>query len=126
VKNVNHNIEFKNFEADQATRGLIDTLIKKLKKKAKHFPADEVFLRLMTEENPARTLYRVSVTMEIPGEAAATKKTLPAKEERHDLTEALRDAFIEIDRQLEAYKASLRGEQWWKRKARRGELRAQK
>ena len=123
---MNHNVEFKNFEADQPIRGLIDTLIRKLEKKAKRFPPDEVFLRLMVEENPARTLYRVSLTMEIPGEAPATAKILPAKEERHDLTEALRDAFMEIDRQLEAYKASLRGEHWWKRKARRAELRAQK
>jgi len=123
---MNHNVEFKNLEPDQTTRELIDSLIKKLERKAKRFPPDGVFLRLMVEENPARTLYRVSLTMEIPGEAPATKKTLPAKEERHDLTEALRDAFAEIDQQLEAYKANLRGEQWWKRKARRAELRAQK
>ena len=121
-----HNVEFKNLEPDQSTRALIDSLIKKLERKAKRFPLDEVFLRVMVEENPVRTLYRISLTMEIPGEAPATQKTLPAKAERHDLTEALRDAFAEIDQQLEAYKASLRGEQWWKRKARRAELRAQK
>jgi ribosome-associated translation inhibitor RaiA len=80
----------------------------------------------MAEENAARTLYHVSLTMEIPGAAPATKKTLAAKEERHDLTEALREAFTEIERQLEAYKANLRGEQWWKRKGRREELRARK
>ena len=120
------NVEFKNLEPDHMIRKLVNQLTKKLERKAKRFPPDEVFLRLMVEENPARTLYRVSLTMEIPGAAPATQKTLPAKEERHDLTEALRDAFTEIDRQLEAYKASLRGEQWWKRKARRAELRAQK
>jgi ribosome-associated translation inhibitor RaiA len=121
-----HNVEFKNLEPDQSTRALIDSLIKKLERKAKRFPLDEVFLRVMVEENPVRTLYRISLTMEIPGEAPATQKALPAKAERHDLTEALRDAFAEIDRQLEAYKANLRGEQWWKRKARREDLRARK
>jgi ribosome-associated translation inhibitor RaiA len=123
---MNHNVEFKNLEPDQTTRELIDSLVRKLEKKAKRFPVDEVFLRLMVEENRARSLYRVSLTMDIPGAAPATKKTLPAHEERHDLTEALRDAFAEIDQQLAAYKANLRGEQWWKRKARREELRARK
>jgi ribosome-associated translation inhibitor RaiA len=121
-----HNVEFKNLEPDRSIRALIDGLIKKLERKARRFPPEEVFLRLMVEENPARTLYRVSVTMEIPGEARAMNKTLAAKAERHDFNDTLREAFGEIDRQLEAYKASIRGEPWWKRKTRRAELRAQK
>src|SRR4029077_11579593 len=108
-----HNVEFKNFQADKRIRKLIDNLLKKLEKLAKRFPPDEVFLRLMIEENPVRKLYHVSLVLEIPGKSPATKKTLATKEDRHDLLEALRDAYDEIERQLEAYKATVTGEYVW-------------
>jgi ribosome-associated translation inhibitor RaiA len=111
------NIEFKNFESDGKTRKLIQQLIRKLDRKLPGFSNDEVFLRLMIEANPARTLFRASLTLSVP------EKTLAAKEERHDLDETIRDAFAEIDRQVEQRKAILRGEPDWKRKARREELR---
>jgi len=74
-----HNVEFKNFEPDQRIRKLIDELINKLEKRAKRFRPDEVFLRLMIEENSVRKLYHVSLVLEIPGKRAATKKTWPLK-----------------------------------------------
>ena len=124
--NMKHNVEFKNFEPEARIRKLIAQLINKLQKRAKRFPPDEVFLRLMIEENPVRKLYHVSLTLEIPGKTPATKKTLATKEERHDLTETLRNAFDEIERQFEAYKSTLLGEHLWKRRARREELRRMK
>jgi RNA polymerase sigma factor (sigma-70 family) len=121
-----HNVEFKNFEPEERIRKLIAQLINKLQKRAKRFPPDEVFLRLMIEENPARKLYHVSLVLEIPGKNPATKKTLATKADRHDLHETLRDAFDEIERQLEAYKSTLRGEHLWKQRARRDKLRQMK
>ena len=123
---MNHNVEFKHFQPDQRIRKLIDELINKLEKRAKRFPPDEVFLRLMIEENSVRKLYHVSLVLEIPGKSPATKKTLATKEERHDLHETLRDAFDEIEHQLEAYKATVTGEYVWKRRTRREELRRMK
>ena len=111
------NLEFKNFESDDKTRKLIQRLIAKLDKKLLSFSDDEVFLRLMIEANPARTLFRASLTLTVP------EKTISATEERHDLAETIRDAFAEIDRQAEARKAVLRAEPAWKRKARREGLR---
>jgi hypothetical protein len=35
---------------------------------------------------------------------------LATQEPRHDTDETIRDAFAEIERQLDAYKATLRGE----------------
>jgi ribosome-associated translation inhibitor RaiA len=99
---------------------LITDLITKIEKKTKAFSPDVVFLRLMIEENSVRALYHVSITLELP------EKTLAAKEERHDLNETIRDAFADIERQLEAHKATLRGEHLWKRRARREELRKQR
>jgi hypothetical protein len=74
---------------------------------------------LLIEENPVRKLYHVSLILEIPGKSPATKKIFATKEERHELDATLRDAFDEIERQLEAYKSTLRGEHLWKRRARR-------
>jgi ribosome-associated translation inhibitor RaiA len=117
---VNVNIEFKNLPPDETLRKLIDRLTGKLRQKLAGLDGDETFLRVLIEENTARTLYRVSITLELP------KKTLATEEERHDVNETIRDAFIEIDRQIETYKATLRGEHEWKRRARREELRKSK
>ena len=116
-KAMNYNIEFKNFTPQKEIQKLIQELIGKIEKKAQTFSPDSSYLRLMLEENSVRKLYRVSITLELP------KKTLATKEERHELVTAIRDAFAEIDRQLEAHKATLRGEPVWKRHARREQLR---
>lgn len=110
-------VEFKNFQPEAALEKLIGRLAGKLERRAKSFPPDVLFLRLMLEQNPARALYRASLTLEAP------EKTLVAKVERHDPVEAVREAFAEIERQLEAHKSNLRGEPVWKRRARRAELR---
>jgi ribosomal subunit interface protein len=114
---MNCNIEFKNFTPQKEIQKLIQELIGKIEKKAQAFSPDASYLRLMLEENSVRKLYRVSITLELP------KKTLATKEERHELVAAIRDAFAEIERQLEMHKATLRGEPVWKRHARREQLR---
>jgi ribosome-associated translation inhibitor RaiA len=114
---MNCNIEFKGFAPQKDVQKLITQLIGKIEKKAESFSPDVVYLRLLVEENSVRALYHVSITLTLP------EKTLATKEERHDLRETLRDAFAEIERQLEAHKATLRGEHTWKRRARREELR---
>ena len=116
---MNVNVEFKDRPAGDKLRKLIDRLIRKLQRKLSRF-GDETFLRVMVEENSLRRLYRVSINLELP------KKTLARRGERHDADEAVRDAFAEIERQFEAYKAALRGEHEWWRRARREELRKTK
>jgi len=113
VEIMKYNIEFKRFGPQKEIQKLIRELITRIEKKTKSFSPDVVFLRLLVEENSVRTLYRVSITLEVP------EKTLATKEERHDLDETIRDAFAEIERQLEAHKATFRGEHLWKRRARR-------
>jgi ribosomal subunit interface protein len=117
---VNVNIEFKNLPPDETLRKLIEQSTRKVRKKLAQLAGDASFLRVMVEENTARKLYRVSITLELP------KKTLASQQERHDMNETVRDAFTEIDRQIETYKATLRGEHEWKRRARREELRKNK
>jgi len=98
------NIEFKGFEPQQSVRKLIDRLISKLQKNASMFSPELVHVRVMVEQNSVKSLYTISTTLHLP------RKTLAAKEEQHDMQAAIKAAFAEIDRQLEKYKASLRGE----------------
>ncbi|HSU89494.1 MAG TPA: HPF/RaiA family ribosome-associated protein [Terriglobia bacterium] len=100
------NIEFKDFEAPETIRKLIDRLTSKLEKKTGTFSPELVHLRLMVEQNSVRTLYNTSITLDLPG------KTLAARKEQHDMKASIRGAFAEIQRQLDKYKAELHREHW--------------
>ena len=117
VIGMNHNIEYKNFEPDEHITTLLESLITKVERKVRNFSPDAVFLRILIEENSVRALYLVSITMDVPG------KTLATKEDRHDIDVAIRDAFIEIERQAQGQKSRLRGEHLWKRLRNRVALR---
>jgi ribosomal subunit interface protein len=114
---VNRNLEFKNFSPSHRLRELVDGLIARLDRHAPNSPADTIFLRLFIDENAARKLYHVSLTCDVPG------RMLAAQEERHDAEEAVREAFTEIERQLEKHKETLRHSHLYKRPARRARLR---
>ena len=113
---MNVNIEFKTLGPEKEIQKLIQELITKIERKAKGFSPYVPFFRLLVEENLVRSLYHVSITLELP------EKKLAAKEERHDLKETIRDAFTEIERQLDAHKRTLRGERLWKPRAKREEI----
>jgi RNA polymerase sigma factor (sigma-70 family) len=124
-KHMKHSIEFKGFsssdsEREKEIRRLIEDRIQRVEKKLRRLAPDEIFMRVVVEENPARTLYRVSTILDLP------EKALVAKEEQRDPESAVREAFAGIDRQTEEYKASRRGEHDWKRLVRREELRLRK
>jgi len=51
---------------------------------------------------------------------------LSAKEESHEINETMREAFLELERQLEKHKALLRQEHLWRRPARREQLRQER
>jgi len=117
---VRRNLEFKNFSPGHRLRELVEELIARLDRHAPHSPADTIFLRLFVDENAARKLYHVSLTCDVPG------RMLAAQEERHNAEEAVREAFVEIERQLEKHKETLSHSSLYKRPARREELRRQK
>lgn len=114
------NLEFKNFAPSKRLRELVEDLIERLDRHSPNSPADTIFLRLFVDENAARRLYHVSLTCDVPG------RMLAAQEERHDAEEAIREAFTEIGRQLEKHKETLTYSSFYKRLARREELRRQK
>jgi ribosomal subunit interface protein len=117
---VRRNLEFKNFSPSHRLRELVEELIARLDRHAPNSPADARFLRLFVNENAARKLYHVSLTCDVPG------RMLAAQEERHNAEEAVREAFVEIERQLEKHKETLSHSSLYKRPARREELRRQK
>src|SRR6185436_14485957 len=112
-------VEFKGFEPAEGLRKLVEHLISLLDKKIKSLPQDPLFLRFAMEETPPHKLYKISVMFALPG------KTLAAKQETHDAEAGIRHVFVDIERQIDAYKAGMRGEQWWKRIDRREELQRQ-
>ena len=101
---IKHTIKFKNLEPEERFRSLVENLIAKLERKARNFSPDALFLTTSIDQNKVRTLYQVSITMEVP------RKTLAAKGESHEIEAAIKDAFAEIERQLVAHKSRLRGE----------------
>jgi RNA polymerase sigma factor (sigma-70 family) len=107
-----HNVEFEHIEAPQRVRNLVERLVARLDRRAKGFPQDAVFLRLVVEEKPAHSLYNVSLTVDLPG------TTLAAKEENHDIEAGVRSVFAAVERQLTDHKGALRRERLWKLLAR--------
>ncbi len=113
-----HNIEFKNYAPRRRLRELVEVLIARLDRCAPNYHTDAAFLRLFIDENAPRRLYHVSLVCSVPG------RMLAAQEERHNDEEAVREAFAEIERQLEKHKVTLSHSRLYKGLARREELRS--
>jgi ribosomal subunit interface protein len=106
-------IELKHVKAKEQVRGLLEDLIDRVDHKLRHFPSDAVSLHVMFEEtNGRRALFRASVTCHVPGH------TVAAHEERHEAGLAIRQAFAEVERQLEKRKATRRHERQVRRSKR--------
>jgi ribosome-associated translation inhibitor RaiA len=92
-----HTLEFKDWTPGRTVRALVEQSIARIERQLADLPPDAAFLRALVEKNAVRMLYRVSVTMTLPG------RTLSAHEERHDAEEAVREAFAELEHQLARY-----------------------
>ena len=97
-------IELKHVGPKDHVRQLLEELLDRLEEKLTHFPADTVTAHALFEENGAHKLYRASVTCHVPGH------TVAAHEEGREAGTTIRDAFAEVDRQLEKQKAFMRRE----------------
>lgn len=106
-------VSFKGFEGGPRVSRMLERFRVKLERQVKMFAEDQVSLRGVIEKHATRMLFRASLLLEVPG------RTLVAKEERPEAELALKDAFLELDRQLKKHKALLRREPIWKRRERR-------
>ena len=105
-------IELKHVGPKEHVRRLLEDLLDRLEDKLSHFPDDAVSIHVMFEENGSHKLYRASLTCHVPGH------TVAAHEERRDAGSAIREAFAEIERQLEKQKATVRHEHLLRRSKR--------
>ena len=88
-------IELKHIGPRTQVRKLIDELLDRLEHKVRHFSPDAVSAHVLFEENGTRTLFRASVTCHVP------RRMVAAHEEQRDPGAAIRQAFKEVERQLE-------------------------
>lgn len=112
-----YKVEFKDWKPDAAIRDRVEKEIARIERLVTSLPEESRFLRLIISRNTTRTLYRVSIRFDLPGPDIA------AVEERHDVAEAIHDAFAEIRRELERYRDTLTHAHEYKRPARREALR---
>ena len=94
-------IDVKHVAARRVVQTLLDDLMDRLEEKLKHFPDDAVSVRAVFEENGRRTLYRTSLTCHVP------RHTIVAHDEHRDPGLSIRNAFAEVERQLERRKATI-------------------
>jgi len=92
---------------------VIERGIARLDRKLRGFSPDPLLLRCVVEEVGAHKRVRVTMNLAVP------RSVITGTEETYDVEAAIRGALQQIDRQLEAYKSTLRGEHWWKRVERR-------
>ena len=105
-------IELKHVGPKQHVRHLIEELSDRLNDKLQHFSEDAVSIHVLFEENGTHRLYRSAVTCHVPGHMVA------AHEESRQAGATIREAFAEVERQLERCSAIIRGERLRRRSAR--------
>lgn len=96
-------IELKHVGPKDHVRRLLEELIDRLEAKLDHGADDTASVHVVFEEERAHRLFRASLTCHVPGH------TLAAHEEHRDAGTAIREAFAEVERQLEKQKALLQG-----------------
>ena len=97
-------IELKRIGPKAQVRALLEDLIGRLEARLAHFPQDAVSIHVVFEENGSHKLCRTSIACHVPGH------TVAAHEEDRDPGASIREAFGEVERQLEKEKALLRHE----------------
>ncbi len=97
-------VELKHVGPKEHVKQLLESLLDRLEEKLKHFPPDAVSVHVLFDENGSHKLYHTSLTCHVPGH------TVAAHEENRNAGMAIREAFAELERQLERQKAFLRHE----------------
>jgi ribosomal subunit interface protein len=117
LKELPWNLVTKNLHGHELLRKKLREKISKLEKHLTHFPAGAVHLHIALERHPRKKHYIAALTLRVPSNILHSEKSAP------DVIKAFDDAVKVLVRQLAALKAELRREAFWKRKARRGQLR---
>ncbi|MBI2104787.1 MAG: HEAT repeat domain-containing protein [Candidatus Omnitrophica bacterium] len=103
-------IELKHVRAKRHVQILLDELLDRLEEKLQHFSGEAVSVHALFEENGSHKLYRTALTCHVPG-----RTTVAAHEEQREAGLSIREAFKELERQLEKQKAAVRHERLLRR-----------
>ena len=106
-------IELRHVGPRSHVQHLLEELSDRLEEKLRHFSEDSVSLHVVFEENGSHKLYRTSLTCHVP-----PKRMIAAHEERRDAGLSIREAFAELERQIEKQKAVIRHEHLLRRSKR--------
>ena len=102
-------IELKHVGPKNHVRSLIEELIDRLEEKLQHLPQETVSIHVLFDENGTHKLYRAALTCHIPGHMTATHK------EGREAGDTIRDAFKDLERQLDHSTVIIRREYLRKR-----------
>ena len=97
-----HSLTFKHVDVKPYLTVLVDELLERLEGQTTKFHDGSVFTHVVIEQNKARTLFRVSLRCTVP------KHELVVHEEGHDAVATVREAFEELEQQLNKFKEKLR------------------
>ncbi len=112
-------VTFENCKDDSAIRHIFEKSMARLDKHMKPVPDESCFLHGKIERHDTKLRFQATLALNVPG------RTLVAKEEGVDGESVVREAFLELERQIKKYKEFRRAEPLWRRKARREGLRKQ-
>lgn len=110
------NLVTKHLQGHELLRKKLHQKMAALEKHLKHFPPDAVHLHIALERHPKREHYTAALTLRVPSNILRSEKSSA------DVIKAFDDAVKALLRELEALKAELRRETFWKRRARREHL----
>lgn len=114
------NLVTRNLRGHELLRKKIHQKLAKLARRLAHFPPDTVHLHIALEQHPRKAQYTAALTLRVPSNILRSEKT------GSDLIGAFDQAMEALLRELEALKAQLRRETYWRRKSRRALLRVRK
>lgn len=108
-----HSLTFKHVTVKPYLSVLVNELLGHLDQQTAAFSNDSAFTHVVIEQNKARTLFKVALHCTVP------RRSLAVHEEGHDAVATVREAFDELERQLNRYKAKRRRTHLRKKDARR-------
>jgi ribosome-associated translation inhibitor RaiA len=112
-----YTLEFRDWTPAAEERELVEHAIARVDQLVTRLSWEPVTLRVVVERNAPRTLYHVVLTLDVSG------RTLVAREERPEVSEAVREAFAGIEREILEHRERMRHANEYKRPARRAKLR---
>lgn len=110
------NLRFKGLGEDARITRVLARWRSKLERQVRRFAPDRVALRGIVERHSDKRRFRAMLLLSVPG------RMVVAKEEGASFEPVIKEAFMEVVRQLEKHHAMLRREPLWKRRVRRKAL----